>query len=415
MTYERNYDIAIAVDAGYSSSKVVINGLELNIPNAVVDITHGSFMGDMHKAGFIMTSYIDGTDHLIGSQAKTQLQETEYKEVYESKKSMMQSYERFNTQDFEVHLMTCIGMALIEYSKHLKKNKITPELDLTKVIDENSQWNIFVNIGFPHDVYQKVFTGLKRNIAKAHSYKIETEDAVYDLNFTIKPENVMAYSQALAAYMGLILNDEGKMLKDSSYFKKLPLIVVDGGQKTVGIYKVTRNLQIESAESNTDYAMDNVYERVLKVLHEKYNRTDIELYNIDMMQKTDDGNFHTINADGKAETHNIFPIIKEAQEEVCQEFIEYLNKKYNQLLDIKSIVVAGGTGDAYFDTMKAYIEEYKDFLKDSFYLAENDFFGRKAEPVFAVAIGLYRVLIRGIREQRRSAEKEQRNNQKSNK
>lgn len=105
----------------------------------------------------------------------------------------------------------------------------------------------------------------------------------------------MTFSQALAAFMGLVTDDNGKIDYDSEYFKHLPTLVIDGGQKTVGIYVITATLQIELAESNTIFAMNNVYEKVVQTIKDDCGRNDIEIYNIaEILKITTEKSFLTI-------------------------------------------------------------------------------------------------------------------------
>lgn len=401
MTIERNYDLLIAVDEGYSGSKITINGIVFEIPEPIVEITgRDNFIANMRKAGYICTTYLPGEKHLVGEQARMLLKEPEYKEIQESKKSMMDSYHKFTTQDSEIHLMTCIAMALIKYANYTKKNKIKPELELDKVLDEKSPWNIYLILGYPNDVYDKVFRSVKPTVVGRHNFTVETEHDTYALNFAIKAKNVMTYSQAIAAYMGLITDDNGDIISKSEYLKCLPMIVIDGGQKTVGIYKITANMQIEAAESNTDYAMNNVYERVVKEIHEEYGRRDIEIYNIEEIIHNDGGQLTYIDEKDVSQTIDIRPIVDKHRMNVCAELIEYLNKKFNKLQDINGIAVAGGTGVAYYESMTEYITTHRPHLSDTLHLMSYEFMGRQLKPVFAVSAGLYKVLKRSINQQR---------------
>ncbi len=198
-------------------------------------------------------------------------------------------------KESEIHLMTCVGMALIKWSEYCEENGITPKFDISKPVTEDSLFNIYIILGFPHDVYKKAYQAVKPTVVGQHNFRIETEENDYDLNFVIKSQNIMTFSQALAAFMGLVTDDNGKIDYDSEYFKHLPTLVIDGGQKTVGIYVITATLQIELAESNTIFAMNNVYEKVVQTIKDDCGRNDIEIYNIaEILKITTEKSFLTI-------------------------------------------------------------------------------------------------------------------------
>ena len=104
---DQNYDICMSVDAGFNESKVTVNGLTFRIPSNILDITgKDQYIGNIRKPGYIGTSYVEGAKHLIGEQARMLLSEPEYKKLFAAKKEMMNSLDKFNTTDSEIHLMS---------------------------------------------------------------------------------------------------------------------------------------------------------------------------------------------------------------------------------------------------------------------------------------------------------------------
>ena len=325
---QQNYDIVISVDAGYNGSKVTVNGVCFEIPSDIVEITGKSNFGDIRKDGFICMKYLEGQSHLVGEQARTLLTEKEYKSSQAAKQQMLESYDKFTMKESEIHLMTCVGMALIKWSEYCEENGITPKFDISKPVTEDSLFNIYIILGFPHDVYKKAYQAVKPTVVGQHNFRIETEENDYDLNFVIKSQNIMTFSQALAAFMGLVTDDNGKIDYDSEYFKHLPTLVIDGGQKTVGIYVITATLQIELAESNTIFAMNNVYEKVVQTIKDDCGRNDIEIYNIAEILKNNDGEIVSYNKDtDQTEVIDIKPIVNQFTDETCEQLIEYIKEK----------------------------------------------------------------------------------------
>lgn len=403
MTVKQDYELKISVDAGFSRSKVVVESgkhwIGFDVPNSIVEITgRDMFIAGLHKPDFICTTYVQGAKHLVGEQARMLLAEPEYKELQRSKKDIMNEYEKFTLQESNIHLMTCIGMALIKYAEYTKENHIKPELDLSKPLDENSLFKIKVILGYPHDVFGQVYRSVKPNVARNHKFSIETETQTYELDFTIDNDNIMSYSQAVAMYMGIIMDDNGSIDKDCKYLEKLPALVNDGGQKTFGIFKVMSNMQVEAAESNTLFAMNNVFEKVVQELHEEYGRTDIEIYNIEEILKNENGQIVYVDAaKDSTSTLDIKPIVDKYMDEICTNLIDYLNERHNNLVGIKGIFIGGGTGAAYYNSMKAYFEKHRKHVVDDLYLVEYKYMGKQVDPVYAIAVGLMKVLKYSLR------------------
>lgn len=404
-TLKQNYDLVISVDAGYDASKVTINGIIFDIPSDIVNITgKDEYIGNIRKENYIAVSYTPGLTHLVGEQARMLLSEEEYKLQQEPKKGILSSYEKFTTKESDIHLMTSIGMALVKYSEYTKKEKIKPEFNCTDVINADSLWKIFVIVGYPYDGYTDIFKSVKQSIVKRHQFVIETEKETYNLDFDIPSKHVMAYPQATAAYMGLISDDNGEIVDESEYLENLPSLLIDGGQKTMGEFKITKNFQIEAGESNKEYAMNNIYEKVVEKIKADYKRNDIETYNISEILKNEDGKITYIGDDDVSEILDVTKIVEEKREEICAAYIEHLNNKFNKLLDIKQIAIAGGTGAAFYEDIKTYVEKNRPHLKGKVKLANYRFLGKPINPVHAVTVGLYKILKHSINVMREKGE-----------
>ena len=392
-TFNQSYDLLVSVDVGYNASKVYVNGITFEIPSDIVDITgNDTYIGGIRKPGYIASTYVEGAKHLIGEQARMLMSEPEYKDRMGHMETVLNSYDKFTTQDSESHLLTTIAVALIKYSEYTKENHIQPEFDVTTPVTKDSQWKIWVILGFPHDKYESIFKAIRKSIVGRHAFTVERDIDTYDLDFELLPSRVFPYSQALAVFMGLISNDNGEILDDSPYLEKLPCVVVDGGQKTMGIYKITSNNQIEMAESNTKFAMNNVFERVVERIHKEYGRTDISVSNINDILKQGGNLVYIKSGSDQTDSVDINEIEKEEKEKVCNELIDYLNEKFSQFLDIKSFEIAGGTGSAFFPQIKEYIDTHKAHLKDTTELVQYKYLGKQIEPQYAIAVGLYKVL-----------------------
>ena len=119
-----------------------------------------------------------------------------------------------------------------------------------------------------------------------------------------------------------------------------PILVIDAGYKTVGIFKLSQIDSVEEAESNPDFAMAKVDQRVAEIMAER-GRPDIKSYNI---QEFYDNNEEVVVIEnGETKYITINSERDEVAAEFCGAMIDYLRKKYNNLLPIKQILVTGGT------------------------------------------------------------------------
>ena len=404
-TYKLDYRLAIVVDPGYDSTKVIINGIMFNVQNSVVNITGKvDTMIGARKEGFLLSHYIDGSDYLVGKEARKLMLQKEVREEQLQKREVMDSYLIFTTQDFEINLFSTIALALVRYSDYCKKKDVKPALEIQagdseEIIKKNKaeldKFELVVGVTLPNDAVSGSWSSVKQKLTGTHTCNIETHTGYYGLTFTIKPGYSMPLSQATAALLGAACDDEGYEDEKSVILSKLPVLVIDAGYKTVGLVKLTTIKMVDQAESNTEFAMGNVHKRVAERVRNEYHRNDIYDFNISAIleDRNSEGEIVYLTEDGNTETVNVKQLVKEETEKVCDELIEYINEKYENLVDIRQILITGGTGAIYYDRIMKYIKEHRKHLADNVILTDYEFLGKKINPIFAIAVGMYKVLL----------------------
>lgn len=412
-TFYQNKDLLISVDPGYDATKVVINGVMLSIPNNILDITGQTkdflILGDSKARGYLCSHYIDGKEYLVGQLARKSIMEKKIRNAELTKYQMMDSYERFQTQDFEVNMMTAIGYAIIEYAKKTMKNNWKPELTIMETqegdkkiytIPSLKDWRIIVGVALPNDVADitsgnSVWPDIKRFLINSHEFSIDVNMETFKLKFDIIPGHAMPASQVICALLGAAGDDDGVIEKNNPILEKLPVIVIDGGYKTVGLFMLTKAQKVSEAESNTEFAMGNVHKEVANLLKEDYGR-DIEPYQIPYILNEEGGEINCLvtgpNGEQDVEVVDVQAMVHASEASLCEKLIAYLNDKFDNLLNVKQILITGGTGSAYYDHISKYMRERRKNLRDSVILTNYKFRGKAIDPVYAIAIGMYKTL-----------------------
>ena len=95
---------------------------------------------------------------------------------------------------------------------------------------------------------------------------------------------------------------------------------------------------------------------------------------------------------GKAHTLELSELRKEKAREVCDDLIQYLNKKYNDLLDFEYVLVTGGTGACFYDRLLEYYKDTGIMDETRMVLTSGMLNGTKYPIEFAIAIGAYKGL-----------------------
>lgn len=406
-------DIIIAVDAGFDATKLIINGLEIKVPYNVLDITgEEDSMMFGNGSNFILSHYMNNKSYLVGNEARKLIIENTYDEEIASKQTILNSFDKFESDLFEINVMSCIALGLVRYSEYLKED--ADEDDVVFDIEEYSKYireeedrdksldgfydsiNIYVGMALPNDTVDTLWELVRHKIAKQHDFTIVLgkdgcPNKEYHMSFEIKKECCAGLSQVRAAFFGLITNDDGTP-KDETEFseKELPVLVIDGGYKTIGKFKIARNGSIVQAESNTDFAMSNVNQRVAEIMGKEYNRADIKEYKVEELIKEDAPISYIPDGSNKSQTVNIVDIRDEVIADITKKFIDYIDEEYNHFQDIKSVIVTGGTGKVYYKKIEKFIKENRQPTK--VYLTEYDFMGETVDPVFAIVVGMYKYI-----------------------
>ena len=76
--------------------------------------------------------------------------------------------------------------------------------------------------------------------------------------------------------------------------------------------------------------------------------------------------------------------------ETADKFIKFILKRYGNLLDMKMVVVAGGTGEVFYPYIKEYLERERPYLKGKIILSKSILDGKEYGAIYAVAIGMYK-------------------------
>lgn len=202
------------------------------------------------------------------------------------------------------------------------------------------------------------------------------------------------------AAMFSVVTDDGGNVTAEELDKYLPMIVIDAGYKTLGHFKLASDLSVDDGDSNQSFAMYNINEELANDFR-KYN-PDITSYKIEAYAASRKPR-QFMTEEGMKE-FNIYELQEEKLKKFCADLVVYLDDKFDKLMNIESIIVAGGTGTRYY---KFLLENYssRPYIKNKLILADNGFSDEEnGEPssLYAVAVGLYKNLVLTI-----SSEEEQ--------
>ena len=161
----------------------------------------------------------------------------------------------------------------------------------------------------------------------------------------------------------------------------------------MGLVPVSRGGSVDDdhAESNTNYAMKNVNLGVAKEI--SATRPDIKHYSVEYLLSQGETEVRYMDkAQNKVVSIDLSSIRERKLQSVCNNFIRYLNKKYNDLIDFRYVLVTGGTGAAFFNQLLAYYMS-TGVMDESHMLLTHPMLAGKELPIeFSVVTGAYKGL-----------------------
>ncbi len=403
---KKSKTIRVAVDAGFSGGKVTVNKLVFNIPFVCIQndsLKDGDYSLRRVDDNFIQSTY-DGVSYTVGEVARTYLLRSKKAENTDGIMQGFYTVSRFTTREFEMTLKTLIAYGLVKYEEYTKSNSKVE----TFMLEEADQWDIQVGVSLPQS-YLTEYRVLIRNylIGKDGDQPIQLgivmgTNEEREVSFHVN-KNVTCNGQTILAIINELMDEEGNDVDEM--FDNLPSVVLDGGYKTMGEALVDVDQSVVGANSNTEYAMMNINERVT----EEISRYAAGYHDYMMDELAERGEvIHYLDGEGQVKDISVRELKDRETTAASEKLIEHLLEKFDNLLKVKMILVAGGSGSVFYPFIKEYCDEKRQYLSDKVILAcsnpENVFHGIVEEegrfvekeitdPVYAVSLGLYKQMV----------------------
>lgn len=383
--------IEIALDAGFSGNKIAVNKMLYDIPFAIQDITEEEGRYELRR---IDDDYVrvekDGRIYLIGRAAK---EYTLDMDKSKSRKTTMEAFstmERYNMQLFEIALQAFLAYGLQRYAKDSRKSENPFHAE------DADKWDIHVGVALPHKHLDELAPIVNGYLDKGIDISImigTDKEAHYQFTPASKSYNSQVVSML---YNEVVTNDLDDVTGDRDIYSMLPALVLDAGYKTLGKFKMAADESIVGDDSDTNFAMLNINEKVVTEISAV--RPGFSEYQIDEMCAKGEV-VRYINTDtGKPEYLDVCAIKEKYLKETCADLIAHLCSEYDNLLDFKCILIGGGTGDQYYPYIKEFCEKERPYLK-VILAGGEDFYGKPCGPVHAIAAGLFKEILMNLEDE----------------
>ena len=365
----------IAIDPGFDSLKVIANGIAFKFPFNVVETDERKMSDYALRNDFLLYKSPLGTTYRVGQYAREML--------FENKRSSedgMQNFyteQRFISDSFSVGLNVAIALSIVKAGLYLQQDTL----------------DIHLIVALPHACRNQFASTIIGKASGLHEFNLRCgTHAEQSFSFSISSDHIKTVSQTIAAILGETSDEYGNIdAEKAHYLTEGPTLVLDGGYYTFGMVVVSRGGSVDDTltESDTTHAMKNVNLQITSAIASV--RPDIKHYAIEYLLSKEDGKLRYMK-DGHAEVLSLPELRTEKQREVCADFIQYLNQKYNNLLDVKYVLVTGGTGACYYHQMLQYYTQAGIMDKSHFLLTTSSLREKTFSIEFSIAIGAYKGL-----------------------
>lgn len=369
--------LLIAIDPGFDSMKVIANGRHFKFPFSAAETDERKMSDYGGRNGFILYKDAHGATWRVGQYARTLM--FEHKDPEEDKMRNFYTEERFISAEATVGLLSAIAKAI----------------EVAGLYDRQTDLDIRLIVALPHGVRNKYASTIIGQLAGDHKYYMTFGNGEErPFRFTIKEGSVMTVSQTIAAILGETSDDDGNINeKKYFYLSNGPTLVIDGGYYTVGLVPVSRGGSVDDsrAESDTTHAMKNVNLAISREIAQQ--RPDIKHYTVEYLLSQGEPSIRYMDKEqGKVVSIDLASIREKKMQSVCGSFLRYLDKKYDNLLDFRYILVTGGTGACFFKQM---LEHYKasGLMDEEHMLLTTPTIAGQSLPIeFSIAAGAYKGL-----------------------
>ena len=318
----------VALDIGYSGVKCFTDNLYACFPSLARRIDVDNIIGEP-RPDDILYKDNNGKVWTVGAGA---LRSMTLSDTNESEFTLY-SRHRYDSEMFKVIYRVGMGLCL------------TGECDTPCRGDRPA----FLQTGLPPAYMKSDESDIINALAGSHLFYIKRGNEKWrEINFDLPEKNISVMPQPMGSLYSVSFNEDGNMIPGAKGYFKSGILGFDSGFGTADTF-IIQNGELKSYESFDDLGMKIVYKRLSEQIHKSYG-IHIPLQAI---QKTlIDGHIKILDKKNmKTEIKGISDLLYRCSHEVCNEAIERLKTSYNYLQDVRYLLLTGGTGEAWRDSI----------------------------------------------------------------
>lgn len=322
----------IGLDAGYSSMKVFYENGYFCFPSYVKLIT-GDTIEYPEKDDIIYEDLDTGEKYMVGRTAQKMVNSMSTNDT----DGELYSRKRYNNKKFKILCNVAIGIALE---------------------DRKDNRDIFIQTGLPSSYLEADTAPLKKSLSKHAKFRLKKGTGKWSdvIEFDIDPDKIDVKAQPCGSMYSILIRPDGKFVQNANKILFSNVLVLDIGFGTFDFYGV-KSREVVCKDSIDDIGMRMVMTEVSKMIRQEYGE-DIRLQALQNVLGK--GYFTSVDEEEMSQTdHSVKELLKKANDIVFDRAMEQAKATTNAFRDYDYIIVTGGTGEAWFERIKAYFSKMK--------------------------------------------------------
>lgn len=310
--------LVIGLDLGYSAPKGFHRKGNFCFPNFCQELT-GEQFGELAKSDIVYQDLETGVKYAVGDMATKSLK----------KGSVIAENDIFGRNHYlHPHFLVIARTALGFY--------LWDE-------DKTNGENMFIQTGLP-PAYIDDEQYLRAALEKRHHFAVTIGRERKEFDFTLSSTQIDVMYQPMGTFFNLCFDRNGNPTSYMNEFFRTNILIVDGGFGTLDKFLI-RGKQVESKTTDARLGMRRVLDETRKMIKKDLG-VDISIPAMQSCLKS--GKVTKIDRIAlKSDEYDIAEYLEKANKIVCDEAFDSIK---DDVFDVSYIIMAGGTGAAWYDT-----------------------------------------------------------------
>lgn len=323
----------VGLDAGYSGMKVWYERGYFCFPSFVKELTDES-LNLFDEKDILYRDNDTGKTYMLGYTAQEMVESGDTNET----DSETYDRKRYWNPKFQILCKAAIGLAIMSREKEDKRP-------------------IFLETGLPASYLKADSSAMKESLTKPFNFSLKKGNKPWvNINLQITSENIHLMAQPAGALYSALIGKDAKYSADTKKLLFGKTLVADFGGGTADFYGI-KNRRIVCCESFLNIGSGEILKRVSKLIMDEYGE---DIRSQALQHNLETGYIICLNEETmEQESKPIGELVKQASHEVFLEAMMRSRSITNTFRDYETLIVAGGTGEAWFEDIQQYLAGMK--------------------------------------------------------